>query len=109
MDVHLEHEFFFNPDGRGKVRVRWTGPIQGPDPNAFIAEELRQAKGVEAWRDVSCAPEGDRLVFQATAYFPDVAALRFHCQGLHVSAVDFTAEPGEKGALAPLPSTLRGA
>lgn len=98
MDVHLAHEFFFNPDGSGKVKVRWSGPLQGADPRNFIGEEVGKAKGVEAWSDISYAPEGDRLVFQATAYFRNVSELRFHCQGMHVSSTDFATATDAKGS-----------
>lgn len=98
MNVHLEHEFFFNPDGRGKVKLRWSGPPQGPDPRTFIGEEVGKAKGVEAWSGLSCEPEGDALVFQGTAWFRNVSELRFHCQGLHVSSVDFATATDPKGA-----------
>jgi hypothetical protein len=99
MDVHLEHEFFFNPDGAGKVKLRWSGPADDADPRALVADEVRKAQGVEAWSDVSCAPEDGRLVFQGTAYFLNVAGLRFHCRGLHVSSTDLETAPGDKGGL----------
>jgi hypothetical protein len=99
LDVHLEHEYFFNPDGSGKVNVRWSGPSQGPelDPRTFIGEEVGKAKGVEAWSGVSYGQESDRAVFQGTAYFRNVSELRFHCQGLHVNSTDFAAASDEKG------------
>ena len=100
MDLHLEHEFHFNPDGTGKARVRWTGPLQSPDldTSAFLREEVARAKGVETWADLSCAPQDDKLVFEGTAYFRNVSELRFHCQGLHVSAVDFATATDPEGA-----------
>lgn len=100
MDLHLEHEFFFNPDGTGKARLRWTGPLQGPDldTNSLLRDEVAQAKGVETWAELSCGPQDDRLVFEGTAYFRNVSELRFHCQGLHVNAVDFAAATDPEGA-----------
>ncbi|HEX7901528.1 MAG TPA: hypothetical protein VF950_27460 [Planctomycetota bacterium] len=99
MDVQLEHEYFFNPDGSGKVKVRWSGPAGGPDidPRKFIGEEVGQAKGVDAWSDVSYGPEEDRAVFRGTAYFRNVSELRFHCQGMHVNSTDFATATDPKG------------
>lgn len=100
MELHLEHEFIFNPDGSGKCKVRWTGPLQTPDVDTttFLREEVAKAKGVEAWADLSCEAQDDKLVFSGTAYFRNVSELRFHCQGLHVSSVDFATATDEKGA-----------
>lgn len=100
MDLRLDHEFFFNPDGTGKVDVAWTGPLQSPDVDttSFLREEVAKAKGVEAWSGLSCQAQGETLVFRGTAYFRNVSELRFHCQGVHVSAVDFATATDENGA-----------
>ncbi len=100
MDLHLEHEFHFNPDGTGKARVRWSGPLQSPDVDtmSFLRDEVAQARGVETWAGLACAPLEDRLVFEGTAYFRNVSELRFHCQGLHVNAVDFATATDPAGA-----------
>lgn len=92
MDLHLHHDFTFQPDGSGRVRVRWSAPHgpHSPDPAEFVRSELQGARGVDAWADVTCEVVDDRLVFAATAWFPDVAALRFHCQGFHCNVLDFT-------------------
>ncbi|MBK8101014.1 MAG: hypothetical protein IPK26_28355 [Planctomycetes bacterium] len=91
MELHLEHDFTFNPDGSGRVTVRWTGPA-GPGaaaPDEFVRSELQRAQGVEAWADVHCSVEDEHLVFTGTAWFPDITTLRFHCQGLHCNLLDF--------------------
>jgi hypothetical protein len=100
VDLHLEHEFFFNPDGTGKVKVKWTGPLQTADvdPMAFMREEVARGTGIEAWADLRCAPNGEQLVFEGTAYFRNVSELRFHCQGVHVGSVDFATATDEAGA-----------
>jgi hypothetical protein len=100
MSLQLDHDFTFNPDGSGRVAVRWSGPLaNAPAPADFVRSELERARGVDAWADVACEPEGDRLVFRATAWFRDVAALRFHCQGFHVSALDFRVDAHDDGSV----------
>jgi len=97
MALDLHHDFTLNPDGSGRVQVRWSGPLGDDVPPAdeFVRAEIERARGVEVWGDVRCAPENDSMVFTGTAWFRDVAALRFHCQGLHVNVVDLElcAEP----------------
>lgn len=99
MALRLHHDFTFLPDGRGRVRVRWSTPLGPgtPAPDEFVRSELQGAEGVDAWADVTCAPEGDELVFEATAWFPDAAALRFHCQGFHCNVLDFEVRRGDDG------------
>ncbi len=43
--------------------------------------------------------EDGRLLFQALAYFPGLAGIRFHCQGMHVGMLDYAARRDEKGNL----------
>lgn len=99
MELHLEHDFTFNPDGSGRVTVRWTGPGGPgvPSPDEFVRSELQQARGVEAWADVHCSIEDEHLVFTGTAWFPDITALRFHCQGFHCNLLDFAVSVGGDG------------
>ena len=101
MSLELHHDFTFNPDGSGRVHVRWSGPggDGAPSPDAFVRGELERASGVDAWADLRCEPEGDRLVFEATAWFRDPSQLRFHCQGFHVSLLDFVVEPQASGGV----------
>jgi len=101
MDLTLDHDFTVNGDGSGKVTVRWDGPDPGTDfdPRAFMSDEVAKAKGVDAWDSLSCAVGKGRLHFEAVAYFPDLAGVRFHCQGLHVGMLDYAARRDEKGNL----------
>ncbi|MBL9076599.1 MAG: hypothetical protein JNL08_03795 [Planctomycetes bacterium] len=101
MSLELHHDFTFNPDGSGRVHVRWSGPggPGAPAPDAFVRSELEHARGVDAWADLRCEPAGDRLVFEAVAWFRDPAQLRFHCQGFHVSLLDFVVEPLADGGV----------
>lgn len=101
----FHHDFTFNPDGSGRVTVRWTGP-GGPGAPArgeFVRSELERAQGVVAWADVDCWSEptssGEQLVFTATAWFADARSLRFHCQGFHINLLDFAVERGDDGAV----------
>jgi hypothetical protein len=100
MTLDLEHDFTFNPDGSGRVTVCWRGPVDNaPPPDDFVRGELERARGVDTWADVSCQEEGGALVFRGTAWFRDVQALRFHCQGFHVSALDFAIETHDDGSI----------
>jgi hypothetical protein len=64
-----------------------------------MRSELERGSGIDAWADVGCGPEGDRLVFRGTAWFRDATALRFHCQGFHVSLLDFQVQPNPDGGI----------
>ena len=102
MTLDLHHDFTFNPDGSGRVTVRWAGPLGEGAPTAedFVRSEIERATGVDAWADVSCGPEDGQLVFTGTAWFPDCSALRFHCQGFHASLLDFVVTSGADGSVA---------
>lgn len=96
----LHHDFLFNPDGSGRVTVRWTGPAgSAPAPADFVRSEIERAVGIDAWDDVRCEAEGEQLVFTGTAWFPDATTLRFHCQGLHVSLLDFVVRGDDDGSV----------
>lgn len=99
MDLLLEHEYTVNPDGSGKASVRWEGPLPGSsfEPGPFIASEVKEGKGIEAWESVSCVEENGRLVFQALVYFKELEKLRFHCQGMHTNVLDFKVDQDAKG------------
>jgi len=101
----FHHDFTFNPDGSGRVSVRWSGPggPGAPSPDEFVRGELERAQGVVAWAGVDCQTEstadGEQLVFTATAWFHDARALRFHCQGFHLNLLDFVVERQDDGAV----------
>ncbi len=97
MDLNLDHEYTLNRDGSGKVVLRWDGPDTGTDPGDLLSGEVSKAKGVDAWDGLSCGVEDGRLRFRATAWFPALDGLRFHCQGLHVGMLDFSVRRDEKG------------
>lgn len=100
MALELHQDFTFNPDGSGRVTLTWTGPAAGAPPtDEFVRGELERANGVDAWDDVRCEIADDRLVFTATAWFADSRALRFHCQGLHVSLLDFEVTTDDDGSV----------
>lgn len=116
MDLHLDQDYTFNPDGSGKVLLRWEGDAPGPDleAGAFMASEVANGKGVEAWSAMSCEIVDGKLKFHATAYFKDPAALRFHCHGFHSNSFDFTVSTDDSGNLvvknpAPAPVATDGA
>ncbi len=109
MSLELHHDFTFNPDGSGRVTVRWSGPggAGAPSPDDFVRSELERCQGVEAWADVQCGPEDDRLVFSGTAWFRDITALRFFCQGFHVSLLDFQVLANPDGGITVAAQGLR--
>lgn len=99
MGLNLGHVFTINPDGSGKVALKWDGPAAGVDPDAFVRSEIANAQGVEAWSGVAATVDDGRLIFEATVYFRALEGLRFHCQGFHVNALDFKTVTDEKGNL----------
>lgn len=101
MHLHLDHDLTLNPDGSGKVSIRWEGDPPSPDlqPEAFIGSEVGSGKGIDAWDAVACEIADGKLTFTATAYFKDVAQLRFHCQGFHVHLLDFEVGRDAEGNL----------
>lgn len=109
MSLELHHDFTFNPDGSGRVTVRWSGPggPGAPSPEDFVRSELERCTGVDTWADIQCGPEDDRLVFTGTAWFRDPAALRFHCQGFHVSVLDFQLRGNPDGGITLASQDLR--
>ena len=79
--------------------------MDNPNPGSesevqnFLNEEVAKARGVDAWDSISCEAEGERMRFQAVAYFPNLAALRLHCQGLHLNMFDFVTSQDGNGNL----------
>ncbi len=83
-----EQEFTLNPDGTGKMVLNTVFPNIRMDGEAALSEEalqsavasfLKQAEGVEAWKDVSYKWEDDgRIRFKGTAYFTDISGLKLN-------------------------------
>lgn len=101
MDLTLTHDTQLNPDGSGKVSIRWEGGLPSPDVQApdFMNAELMNGKGIDAWSEPSCTIEDGKLTFQATVYFRDPSKLRFHCQGFHANVLDLLASTDDQGNL----------
>jgi len=99
MQLTLQHDTQLNPDGSGKVTILWEGdpPSDDLQAGAFLASEITNGKGIDAWRDLSCTIDGGKLKFQATAYFKEAAKLRFFCQGFHANVLDLTASTDAEG------------
>ena len=85
-------EYTLNPDGSGKVvHEALLTPIDlgmnaGLSPEEklmnIVQDEMDKAQGIEAWKDVSYERQADgRILFKATAYFPDIHKLQFHNAG----------------------------
>ncbi len=82
-----QEDFTLNPDGSGKVVHECTfqavnlnvgndSQDLGKTLTNAVRELLQQAKGVDAWRDVSFKTLDDgRLYFRGTAYFKDLSKL----------------------------------
>jgi hypothetical protein len=91
--VETKDEFTLNPDGSGKVKheaifqpINLNRGAEKPSPEeeakAAARKELEKAEGVEAWRDVSFERGRDgRVLFAGTAYFRNLAKLRFYNNG----------------------------
>lgn len=114
MPITLQHDTTLNPDGSGKVAVLWSGDPPSPDTQSgdFLASEIMNGKGIDAWRDLSCTIENGALKFQATAYFKNAAKLRFFCQGFHANVLDLVTSTDEQGnfsAKTPTPDTSSAA
>lgn len=113
--LDLEQEYWLNPDGSGKVAVRWVGPARldlnftgaekkAVDPEAelkkVVGGELGKAKGVDCWKDVSYKLRQDgKLEFRATAYFRDISALKLHFQGSELTLAGLKVSKNEGGHL----------
>lgn len=100
MDLKLDHDYTLNPDGSGKVALAWSGAVPGPDfnPADFMTGEVGNARGVDAWGALSCVVDGDRMKFEALAYFPSLSGLRFHCQGFHANVLEYETSLTDAGA-----------
>ncbi len=85
--IEEKNEFYINPDGSGKVVRELTlsqmdmgmnMPGQPPMNTQIQAEQtaramIEQARGVEAWSDVSYGlTEDGKMHFKGTAFFPDI-------------------------------------
>ena len=101
MPTNLEHAWFLNPDGSGKVTVQWEFPLDNslPDPATLSRNEMSMASGIEAWGFAAAHPAGDRMIFTGAAYFRDISSVRFHCQGVHVGLMELALSPDAEGRL----------
>ena len=98
--LNIDETYTINPDGTGKVVHKSVLPLldlnlpgQESDPErrmkALVKDELEKAEGVDAWTDVSFSRTGtDKLMFQGTAYFKDITALKFHNGGTTINLFD---------------------
>ncbi|MCU0724567.1 MAG: hypothetical protein MUE73_02070 [Planctomycetes bacterium] len=101
MPTTLEHAYFLNPDGSGKVTVQWEFPLDDsmPDPATLTRNEISMSSGIEAWGFAAAHPAGDRVIFTGAAYFRDLASVRFHCQGFHVGLLELSLSLDPEGRL----------
>jgi hypothetical protein len=100
-------DFTLNPDGSGKVvheskfqNMVMNGAKGSADEQtkAAIADVLKNAKGVVAWRDVSAKVLDDgRIDFKGTAYFKNLSELEIPNQTM--MDFDWTPSAGGSGAL----------
>lgn len=91
--------YTINPDSSGKVVheviLLIDAPMFGDDVGPeiqlkqSILSELKQAKGVEAWDDISYKYHDEETVYlKGTAYFKDLSQLKFHNSGVSISLYD---------------------
>lgn|GEM_PF-2986081 len=81
-----KQEITLNPDGSGKIVMESTfaqpelllkGPKRGNATPDRVRQLIEEAKGVEAWRDISFRElEDGRLWVRGTAYFRDLSKLK---------------------------------
>jgi hypothetical protein len=94
------NRYVLNPDGSGKVvhtavmtpmNLDFGGTEKSPEAKmrSFIRGELEQCEGIEAWADVSGEVlEDGRTRFVGTAYFKNIAKVKFHNSGSSNNALD---------------------
>lgn len=93
--------YTINPDGSGKVvheavlaqmNMSLDGSSSEPTEESLkkaVLEEIKKAKGIEAWRDVTYEQRGkDKFYFKGTAYFSDLNKLKFHNSGGSINVFD---------------------
>ena len=110
--LDITDTYTFNPDGSGKVvheavlaqmNLSMGGASEAPseeDLKKIVLEEIKQAKGVEAWRDISYEQRGaDRFYFKGTAYFRDVNEVKFYNTGAAVNVYDKVSLRNEDGRM----------
>ena len=96
--IDVEQEYTLNPDGSGKVVVRWLGsPFDIGDKSAearaksLLKDEVTKSEGVDAWKDVSCVARDDgKFEFKGTAYFKDFAQLKLNNAGFKMISLKAT-------------------
>ncbi|MBI3097685.1 MAG: hypothetical protein HYY93_05470 [Planctomycetes bacterium] len=108
--IDLEQEFTLNPDGSGKAQIKSVfaptefGMGKASDPQSLARkaarEEVEKAEGIDAWKDVSWKLQDDgRTLFQGTAYFRDVAKVKFHHQGVSAEFLRLRFSKADDGAI----------
>ncbi|MCD6430195.1 MAG: hypothetical protein J7L57_03140 [Deltaproteobacteria bacterium] len=102
--------YTLNPEGSGKVVYEAVFPVtdlgieKSIDPEIKLKEEilaeLKHAKGVEAWDEVSYKYEGkDKIYFKGTAYFKDLSKLKFYNFGIKTTFLDLIIFSRKEGRL----------
>jgi len=116
--LDLDEEYWINPDGSGKVKIkcastpfRFSNAKKSPEETlkTDVRETLEKCGGVDAWTDVSATQRDDgKTVFVGTAYFRDYTKLRLSIMGVTSSmaktvlsqdggALTLTVTPEQKG------------
>jgi len=107
--LEITEVYTLNPDGSGKVVHEAVFPVNELEIDENIGREiklkeeilaeLKNAKGVEVWDEVSYKYEGeDKIYFKATAYFKDISQLKFHNSGTSITFLDrivFSCDDGQ--------------
>lgn len=103
-----EDEYWINPDGSGKVKIkcattpfRFSTAKKSPEETlkSDVRETLEKCGGVDAWTDVSAVQREDgKVVFTGTAYFRDYSKLRLSIMGV-TSSVSKTALSVDGGTM----------
>jgi len=95
MACNMDREYTLNPNGSGKVRCAWTIKYHGllflypllkdskaaleEDARKLAGDEIRNAIGIDTWKDVSIKISLDGSVsFEGTAYFVDINKVKLY-------------------------------
>jgi hypothetical protein len=98
--LDLEEDYSINPDGSGKVKIkfamapmRFTTLKKPPEEllKSDVRETLEKCEGIDAWADVSAVQRDDgKVEFKGIAYFKDFSKVKLSVMGMTSSMSKLT-------------------